>query len=653
MIKVPELTKELADDIAYTAKLQLQTSRQFKTQRLKQIEESEDLYFGVVKKTLKNPFNDSFPFMPGFVDTIVSKLDEAPSVELEHNDEGDYKYAKKYEAFLSQEMQSPLPNAQWGLKDRWCRKMAIFSGVGVYSVNAEVTENEDFVLDFRVFDYYDFHCEPAGGGDLESHLFCGNENIFLTKEALKEGARDAKYDALQVQDLLSFGKKDEYKEQDVESYKRYNRHRALALDPESNNYTGQEIFKFVQWYLTYQGVRWYVLFEENTGKWIRIKPLRDILPIVPQLGESLWPYVAWHTHEEASVFWSKAPADDARPIAKNMNRLLNQELYNREKRNMGQRAYDPEIYYDAESLADWRPDGLVPFDSKGGSIPASNGIYEFKTGDLTGTVDFVQFLDGFAGQKTGVTPGTQGKAPADQKVGIFYGELQQVEARMGLLNRSYKEAWQGIVYRSIMLMDKYITKPISIKMYGSEGAEWAELTPEDKQRKRDFGIKIKGGQDELQETLQKNARKAQALGTVQTVNPRWKDVEALRAGGYSDEELKDAFNNLPIASQELIAEAKQALDEITNGKQPKLNPGANMAFIQRIIDEADEADDDQLAIKFYDYATAHAEIVAENEARNLKAVMLNKQMGAMADPNNPMAMSPQGQPAQKPAGITQ
>jgi len=594
---------------------------------MKDIGESEDLYFGIVKKQIRNPFNESFPFMSGFVDGLMAKLDDMPEVEITPQDEADYNSARKYQALFDQQVNSTLPSAKWALKDRWCRKLALFSGVGTYSIYGEVYDDE-FRLNFDAIDYYDFHCEPGGGGDLESHLFCGVENVFKTREELLEGVIDGWYDEAQVHKLLTMGNPSEYKQNEDSNAQRLNRHRGLGLDPQSNNYVGQDLYKFCQWYLKFKGVRWYCLFEEMTGTWIRVKPLREIFPVVPSTGDALWPYVSWHTHEEARVFWSKAPCDDARPIGITINRLLNQELYNREKKNTGQRAYDPEMFLDVEALQDWRPDGLVPFDSKGGKRKAADGIYRFEVGELSGSLDLVQFLDGFTSQKTGTTTQQQQNKPADQKVGIFFGEMKQIEERASLYNKSFKEAWAQIAYRAIQAFDDCITKPIAIQMMGSDGIEWDEFTPADKKRNRDFGIKIKGGNDELQESLAKGARKAAALQLVQTANPRWKDIQILKNAGYSDEELKQAFSNVPAGSQELIAEAAKAVDDIARGVKPKLNQSANIAFCQKLLDEALEINDLKVQNAIYDYITAHGSIVAQNEARTVASMIIDKKMAA-------------------------
>lgn len=622
--------------------VQLRTSRQYKMRRLQDIAESEDLYFGVVKPSIRNPFNDSFPYMSGFVDTLVSKLDDPPEAEISESDEADYISAKKYQAAFDQEVNNSLPFAQWARKDRWCRKMAIFSGVGVYKVWGENCDGE-FRFNFEIVDYYDFHCEPGGGGDLETHIFKGEESVFKTKEELIYGVKKGIYDEYQVQKIITLGNASEYKQNQDEYNTRLNRHRAMGLDPQSNNYTGQVLYKFCQWVSLYDGVQYYNLFEANQGVWIRLKLLRELFPIVPQLGEALSPYVAWQTHEDPRVFWCKAPADDARPVAKSINRILNQELYNREKKNHDQRFYDPEMFYDVEALQSQQLDGLIPFDSKGGNRKASEGIYKVSMGEISGSIELVSFLDSYSGQKTGTTPGSQGAAPSDQKVGIYFGELKQIEGRLGLYNKSYKEAWQQIVYRFIQAIDMHVTKPMAIKMYGAAGLTWDELTPNDKKRVRDFGIRIKGGQDELAENMAKNERKNAALAALQTVNPQWKEKELLKNAGYTEEEIKDAFSMIPAGSKELMAEAAQAVDDIARGRRPKLNPGANLAFMEKLIDAGKRQNDAAIANEIYDYASAHAPIVAANEARSASAIMSERLRNQALGPNQDgTAISPDG-----------
>ena len=458
---MPELTKELADEITRVAFTQLRTSMIFKTPRLAKIKESEDLYQGVVEKQLKNPFNYSFPFMSGFVDHYLARIDEPPRAKFRHQELADLKTALKVDAAFNAEVTSPIQ--KYAMKDRWATKLAVYSGRAVYKYFAESWQG--YTSHFEIKDHNDFHCEPDGGGDLEAHLFCGEQGVFRTKEQLLEGKDAGVYDAGQVAKLLSGTTKSDYKEVEDEMGQRLARSAALGLQPGTANYIGQDLFKFAEWYLTYKGQRWYALFDETSGIWIRLKSLKEITE------SELWPYTSWATHEDPRIFWTKGPCDDARDIHKYIVRAINQELYNREKINRGQRGYDPEMFPDVEALGDWRPDGLTPVDTKGGTRSIASGLFEFRVAGLNGTIDLVQFIDSYFGRKTGSTPGSEGQAERNKRVGIYFGEIQQIDEFIGLRNKSKKEAWANIAQRYLHGLDENLIGDKSIEVMGSGGVE--------------------------------------------------------------------------------------------------------------------------------------------------------------------------------------
>jgi hypothetical protein len=98
------------------------------------------------------------------------------------------------------------------------------------------------------------------------------------------------------------------------------------------------------------------------------------------------------------------------PIAEVMRVLINQELDNRNKRNYGQRGYDPAIVPDPSQL-EWRQDGLVAFKSGSAQLlgDMSKGIFNFETAELRGTLELTQYLDGLWKEKTGVNSEAQGQ----------------------------------------------------------------------------------------------------------------------------------------------------------------------------------------------------------------------------------------------------
>lgn len=625
MPQTPFVSDELAQKITLVAVTQLRMSRMHKSARMAQIRESEDLYFGIVPKTLKNPFNESFPFMSGFVDHLLAKIDDPPQADIIPTREADLKLARRIKVAFENEKESMLPNAMWSYKDRTGKKLGIFSGRVIHKIHA--SSEPKYKSHFNTVDYKLFHCEPGGGGHLENHLFVGEEGIYKTEFDLVEGSKMGVYKPEWTKAIATGTSQNEYKE-NLDAYSEQNsRDRALGLDPVSNNYVGTKIFKLIEWKLTFEGKRYYCLFDEISMLPVRVVELKELYP------SGLWDYVSWATHEEATVFWSKAPADDARPIGKTMNRLLNQELYNREKKNRGERLYDPELVHDLEALVNGRPDGMIPIDTKNGSIDASRAVLPVTVGDLSATIDLVQFLDGFTGQKTGTTPGSQGTAPENQKVGIYFGELKQVEDRIGIHNKSYKEAWAQIVHRFALGLEDHLSEPMALQIMGNNGIEWDELKARDFAGHGELKIKVRGGSDETIEEEIKNQKKAAVLPTLATVNPRWRDGEAMRVAGYSEEEIRQAFSLNDPATQELLSEAAQSIEDILRGRKPKINRGANAAFMQKIVDFAHDNELDEK--KFNDlvsYAMSHATIAAENEARSAAGILRERAKAAAVAP---------------------
>jgi hypothetical protein len=75
-------------------------------------------------------------------------------------------------------------------------------------------------------------------------------------------------------------------------------------------------------------------------------------------------------------------------------------------------------------------------------------------------------------------------------------------------------------------------------------------------------------------------------------------------------------------SKRLKADAYQAIEDIENGRKPRVNRDANTNFMQTIIDYAKAHDMDEGTFDaIYEYAMSHLEIVARNTAREAKAAV--------------------------------
>ena len=655
---VPSSHKSEKDQIAAQVCAEYLAGLQFKQPRVDQWHLNEDQYFGKVKKALKGRFNVPLPIMSGFVDTLLSKVDEPPAIKFMEAREARHRAVKKVQAKYEQD--STSEDNDWETKDIDGKKLAIFSGRAIYSAAGE--SDPKFKFNLRNVDHYDFYTDPMGGGDLENHKFCGEDNLFKNRWQLLEGAKSGLYDREAVFQVLNGTAAETLADNDNLYLNKSNRFMALGMDNRTYNYAGQGLYKFIEAGTTWKGKRYYVLLNYETKIAIRCVPLEEMFK------SKLWWFTSWATHRDAYNFWSKAPADDVRPIAEVIRVLANQELDNRQKRNAGQRAYDPEVFPNPAQL-EYRPDGLVAVKSGTAKIhEIKRGIYSFETPELTGTINLVNWLDGMLGQKTGVTPDSQGKSEED-KVGIYYGNMQQVADRLGLLNKFYKKNWVAIGRRYLWALSEHLIEPEAVKLIGENGVEWENVVKADVDP--NTGIKIEGKDAEAQADAMKAEKQAAALDRIigdpelkAQVSKKWLIEQVLLNGDYNDETVRVAMDVQNEGNREVLAKAAEAIEEIIQGKTPKLVRNATTAFMQKIVDFAMDNTDGNLILfrRLMRYANAHRRIVVENMTRKAMQIIISQRTAApdetgggmgvgVNDPAHPLAAG-NPRPAPSPIGAT-
>ena len=645
-----ELTnkKVLGDKLTEMAIRQLAVSNHYKMPLMEKWKKYQDAKAGRVKKKLRVNFQVNLPVFSGMLDTLSADFDETIELDFKHRHPSDYFKAQRIQAALNIEKTKTGLDAKWDYKSRVDKGINILYGRSILKEYAESDPKYHNVL--SVVHPVFFHCQPTGGGLLENHLWLGEEGILRTSGELENGAKAGVYDKEQVRLLKEKANNDLYENEVSEWHKeKMMAYKAVGLDPDNDNYIGEKTHKLCEWGLTYQGTRYYLLFDPWTSTWLRCEKLKDIY------SQDLWPWVSWATFEDYQVFWSKSYADEIYPVADAIVTLFNQELTNREKRNMGARAYDKDMFPDVAKLdsAQYRPDALVPVDTKGGTRKIADGVYWFQTPELQGTINLLDWTNQTLEKESGVNDISQGASiNAAKKVNVAFMEQASIAKRIGFKSQAWNECWQEIGTRFIQGLKDHMSEPMYIEVLGDMGIEPDLMTREDLDLGADLGIEVISSTARKADNEKKKANRIEVMKLLiqdQNMNSEWRTATLLRdAGEYPEEEIKLALDTKNYATKETVAKAHMAIQTLLAKKMPELNYAADGTFL-KIIFEYMMDHRNKLGVErgkmFTEYIAMHAELAQQNSIQKGKMRgMRSANMGAQndtADPTSRGVVTPQ------------
>lgn len=594
------------------AQKQVDACLSYRQARLDQIKKSEDVYFGKTRPALKGRFNIPVPILEGFVETLMSKIDDTVKVKFAKGRESTLKAAKKVTACWDKD--AGPERGDFNSADLDAKKLAIFSGFGALELIPQ--SKPEYKQTLQAIDYYDLIFEPMGGRDIEKHAFKGKLNVFKTKYDLEEGVKNGDYNAGQVRKLITGVSEKEKKDWQDQAENKANRMIAMGLNPQYYSYLGDGIYNLTSLITRFEGEAYYLLFDKRAGIAVKCVPLREMF------SSELSPYIVWHTERNPASFLCRAPVDGIRPVAEAMQILLNQNLDNIQKRNFDQILYNAKKIIDPSQL-EYRPHGIIAVKLNDGE--SMNSAYEkMQTPDTsTITINLIQWLDNFMGTKSGVNPNTQGNSN-DERVAIYQGNQQQVADRFGMTNKFYSAAYQQIAIRyKHNLKDHLPPRGFMVKFIGLKGIQEEEVTRDDVNS--DLDVEVSSQSAEAQVDQKKQEKRELSITMLQNdpalrmqIGDKWLAEQILRNGEYEEDDIKAALNK-EEANEELMSETAKAIEEILDGQQPKLNRGANIAYVRKIvnyaIDESDSLDDATFAA-LMEFAYQHLPIVEQNELTN-------------------------------------
>ena len=353
-----------------------------------------------------------------------------------------------------------------------------------------------------------------------------------------------------------------------------------------------------------------------------------------------YPWKSWATHEDDKNFWSKSFADDFYGVADAVIIMVNQELTNREKKNFHGRAFDKDMFTDVAKLdaAQYRPDTLVPANTMGGAKQIANGIYEFQTPELKGTIDLVNWLSAYTSDKVGTDEMQPGAGK--QKISIQLSQQQKQSKRIGLRADSFKECYAQLGQTFLEGLKEFMPLKLSVQMIGENGfTDQAELTRIEVREAGDIGISVTSTAEQEQADIMKKDARMNALKMV-TENPNLtkyeKETIYRDIGQFSEDEIMFLLDTKGEISKKQIAHASENIQDVLLGKTPDIYYGADLAYLNYL----------------HNYLTDHKNHVMgkEEEFGQLLEVMSkivegNMMMQAKTAPPQPQ-VGPDGKPIQ-------
>ena len=647
--------KQLAEEAVNVATRQIMACTEFKKPRMAKLTRYWELYDGKVPKKLRQLFNVPIPVFAGMIDTLNAQYDTPIQLKFQEGAADDYFKVQKVNGAFQMEVMNTAENSKWDSKLRMARRHVIMNGVAIPKLTA--SSDPEYKSELDVVNLKHFNFQPRGGMYLENHLFAGEEDIEKTASELKAAGESGEYDKAQVAELLRIcADRDYLPDSNPEIGEKLSRFKPLGLDPDNHSYVGQGVYKLAQHILEIRGKRYLVVFHPWSKVWLRFEPWVDIC------SSELYPWNPMHSHEDDENFLSKSYADDLYPAADAIVAMFNQELTNREKRNFGARAYDKDMFKDVRKLdeAMHRPDALVPADTMGGTKRLSEGVYEFKVGDLNGTVNLIDWITGTLGRNTGANDLAQGSTQETSKLAsVTFAEQKSISKRIGWASQPFQDMMAGMGKRYIVGLKDHMPSKMAIKLMGERGWDWDQITRLDLNTTKDIDVLIQSLDKQREESemeLQRNKEALTAIGAdpllATTVNPKWRSAEILRTiGGYEDAEIAEAQDTKSNSDKKSIAKAAEAIQLILQGKQPEIWYGATPAFQQKIVDYAS---DKRTTLKakydaLLEYSMAHGEIVMQNMER--KAAEDSREM-MMQQQAMPGAEQPQEEPSGIPGGVS-
>jgi len=590
--------------------------------------------------------NVELGLMQSYVHTLLSKIDNPLTFKYMKRKESQLKRAARLNALRKADSDSGF----WDLKDIAGKKQSVIYGRTIYAYYADSYNGYCSHLD--PVDVYDFLVDPSGGGlDLENARYMGRYGVVKDKRELKEGMKSGLYIRMEVERLVDgSGNSAEMNQEEINK-------RSRALDTNITK-TSKEIgdpdkFKFWEWYTTFEGERYYALYQDSSGVIIRLEHLEDLFTPTTDFPAAAWPFWTYAAFPDLTEFWTPSYCDYVRELFMAQASAVNQTLDNAEAINKPMKYVDTAAIKNMAELK-YRRDGVVKL--KAGTDP-NKAVQIQTTPQIDTPLKLFQLLDGIVDKNSGVTDGDKGVS-GEERVAIYQGNQANAGDRYGLFNKSYSFGYRRFAQLYEIGVSDNLTKKVAIDIIGPEGIETEEISRRDIFRKSEhFGITVEASDAEQQSDVNDTKNKLQFLEQQAGLEPmvgviNWKKAFEIGAKvvGFDEDDIKQLLDTSEYGNAEILAEAAQDIEGLLDGKQVKPNRAANLAYKQKFVDYMTDHENDMSHEQFMrlaSYIKSLEPIIMKNVVRELTARVTAVKANTLPPANpapqsNPSPMPPPG-----------
>jgi len=633
------------DKISAQALNEIAADRIYKQGKISHWQANEDMYYGKKIASLESRSNVALSRMQEFVNTLMSKIDSSLTFKFTKRKESQLKRVE----ILNSLRQVDSQRNDWDIKDLVGKKQGIIYGRAIYFYSAS-SDGGMYESNLENCDVYDFLIDPLCGGiDIDKALNLGRYGILRSSKDLKDGVKAGIYKKNVVSNLLaSGGNVNDASQEDTNK-----KARTYGQNTIGTKQTVQtDIFKFWEWFTTYEGERYYLLMT-NSGDVIRCEKLTDLFT------SNMWPVWTWAAFPDLTEFWTPSYCDYVRELFMAQDVSINQMLDNAEANNKPMRAVSVGAIEDMASLK-YRRDGYIYLKK---DVDVNRAIQTLQVPSINTPIQVFNILEGIQQKASGVTDASKGVSDEGGKVGIYEGNQAAAADRFNLLNKSYAFGYKRFAKLYEWGVREHLNKKMAVDMIGPDGIEIKEVTKRDifKGKDDEFGVLVQASDAEAMTSIQDQKAKMSFLAVQagnQQCNPKKVFEIQAKIVGFSEDDIKDLLDKTDYGNSELMSEAERDIERILDGDIIKPNRIANNAYKQRFVDYINDHEEDISMEQFASleqYIISLEPIIMKNEARALNNFMINQMensaTGTVPTENISKTVVDETMPSEQPYGV--